>query len=83
MAAISPCSSVVSNRSVNSDYSIEEYSDNDSQEELRNLIFKLDSSMTSDKLYEILLKIRSDYSNTEDSDVPGKYHLHGAMGTFF
>ena len=41
------------------------------KEELKNLISMLDSSSTSDKLYNILVTIRSQYSNVDGSNISG------------
>ena len=39
---------------------------------LKDLVEKLSTSTSSDKLYEILVEIRSDYSNVDDTKIPGK-----------
>ena len=39
---------------------------------LKDLVEKLSTSTSSDKLYEILVEIRSDYSNADDTKIPGK-----------
>ena len=41
-------------------------------EGLQELVDKLSTSTSSDKLYEILVEIRSDYSNVDDTKIPGK-----------
>ena len=76
MAELSPCSSIKSTSTAlyDSDYSEEEF-DTDSQKELQSLITKLESSVTSEQIYETLLIIRSDYSNVEDPTTTGKYHF--------
>ena len=72
MAELSPCSSIKSTSTAlyDSDYSEEEF-DTDSQKELQSLITKLESSVTSEQIYETLLIIRSDYSNVEDPTTTG------------
>ena len=40
---------------------------------LKDLVEKLSTSTSSDKLYEILVEIRSDYSNVDDTKIPGKW----------
>ena len=47
------------------------------KEELENLISRLNSSTASDKLYQILVTIRSQYSNVESSSFPGKNKKFG------
>ena len=76
MAELSPCSSIKSTSTAlyDSDYSEEEF-DTDSQKELQSLITKLESSVTSEQIYETLLIIRSDYSNVEDPTTTGKYNF--------
>ena len=39
---------------------------------LKDLVEKLNNSTSSDKLYEILVEIRSDYSNVDDTKMAGK-----------
>ena len=41
-------------------------------EGLKDLVQKLSTLTSSDKLYEILVEIRSDYSNADDTKIPGK-----------
>ena len=69
MAELSPCSSIRSTTTANSEYSDEEI-DPDTKQELQNLTLQLNSSLASEKLYEILLKIRF-YTNAEGTNVPG------------
>ena len=40
---------------------------------LKDLVEKLSNLTSSDKLYEILVEIRSDYSNVDDTKIPGKW----------
>ena len=40
---------------------------------LKDLVEKLSTSTSSDKLYEILVEIRSDYSNVDDTKRTGKH----------
>ena len=42
-------------------------------EGLQELVDKLSTSTSSDKLYEILVEIRSDYSNVDDTKRTGKH----------
>ena len=41
-------------------------------EGLKHLVQKLSTLKSSEKLYEILVEIRSDYSNVDDTKIPGK-----------